>query len=238
MLDASQIQAQLRSAVLSGLDGRLASDQFVMPNYDGLGIANLPATIGALFDAELNVGCPPLNEPLWSDWRDGLKRIILVVIDALGYLQLQSAMAADDGLIFHPLAQAGRLLPITSTFLSTTNNVLTTLWTGHSPAAHGVLAYEQYLRELGVAMSPLFFWPVHHRQRDSMAEWGIDEESFVPVPSIAQQLGEHGISTRTLISRAYANSLLCQEVTCGSRSSARSKNTHRKRCFSPPTGTR
>jgi len=210
MPDAALIEARLRAHRLPQIQDVLPAGEFVMPHYGGLGIANLPATIAALFGAELPGLCPPLQENLWADWRDGLQRIVLVVVDAMGYLQLRSAMAADDGLVFHQLIQAGRLLPITSTFPSTTNTVLTTLWTGYSPAAHGVLAFEVYLRELGVAASALFFWPVHHRQRDSLADWGIDVQTFLPIPSLAEQLLAHGITTRTFISKAYAGSMLSQ----------------------------
>jgi hypothetical protein len=208
MPDATLLETHLRAHTLPQIQDRLPDGEFVLPHYDGLGIANLPATIAGLFGAKLPGTCPPLQEDLWADWCDGLQRVVLVVIDALGYLQLRSAMAADDELVFHQLAQAGRLLPITSTFPSTTNTVLTTLWTGYSPATHGVLAYELYLRELGVAASALFFWPVHHRQRDSLADWGIDDQTFVPVPSLPEQLLAHGITTRTFISKAYSNSML------------------------------
>ena len=180
----------------------------MLPHYQGLGIANLPATIAALLGAELPGACPPLERELWAGWQDGLKRVVLVVLDALGYLQLQAAMAQNPDLIFHRLAEAGRLMPITSTFPSTTNTVLTTLWTGYSPAAHGVLAYELYLRELGVAASALFFWPIHYRQRDALADWGLEAEEFVPVPGLAKRLANQGIDTYGLISKAYGDSFL------------------------------
>lgn len=219
MPDAALIAAQLCAHTLPHVQSHLPADRFVMPHYGGLGIANLPATIAALFGAELDGGCPPLQADIWAEWRDGLERVVLVVVDALGYLQLEAAMLADDGLVFHQLAHAGHLLPITSTFPSTTNTVLTTLWTGYSPAAHGVLAYELYLRELGVTASTLFFWPMYHRQRDSLADWGIDPETFVPVPSLAEQLHTRGITTRTFVSKVYVNSILSRIHRRGVRQS-------------------
>ena len=206
---ADETEARLRSALLPVIQGLLPAGEFVMPDYAGLGIANLPATIAALFGAGLKDAClPPLRHDLWAGWGDGLRRVVLVVIDALGYLQLRASMNHDDRLVFHRLADAGSLVPITSTFPSTTNTVLSTLWTGHSPAAHGILAYELYLRELGVAASTLFFWPIAHRRRDSLAEWGIEADKFVPVPGLAAQLAAHGVVTRSMISKAYAESLL------------------------------
>lgn len=218
-IDPTLIESKLCARVSDTVHPRLPTGEFVMPHYDGLGLANLPATIAALFGGELPDACCALRPDLWSGWSDGLERVVLVVIDALGYIQLRAAMEADDGLVFHRLAQAGRLLPLTSTFPSTTNAVLTTLWTGRAPASHGVLAYELYLRELGVAASTLFFWPIHHRRRDALADWGVDADSFVPVPSLAQQLARQGITTRTFISRAYIDSLLSQIHRRGVRQS-------------------
>jgi hypothetical protein len=106
------------------------------------------------------------------------------------------------------LAEAGRLVPLTTVFPSTTNTVLTTLWTGYSPAAHGILAFELYLRELGVAASTLFFWPVHHRRRDELVDWGLDAEEFCPVPGLAKRLAALGIDTYSLLNKAYAGSML------------------------------
>jgi hypothetical protein len=208
MSQAAAIEERLSAHTLPGLAQALPPGEFAMPHYHGLGLANLPATIAALLGARLRGACPPLQRDLWADWQSGIQRVILVVIDALGYRQLRAAMAADEELVFHRLAEAGRMVPLTSTFPSTTNTVLTTLWTGRSPAAHGVLAYELYLRELGVAASALFFWPVHHRQRDELGEWGVEAEEFVPVPGLAEILAAQGITTRSLVSKAYANSLL------------------------------
>jgi hypothetical protein len=205
---AAELEAQLMQHTLPGLESLLPAGEYVMPHYQGLGVANLPATVAALLGAELPGTCPPLRRDLWDDWGEGLERVILVVIDALGYRQLLAAMAADESLVFHALAEVGRLAPITSVFPSTTNTVLTTLWTGTSPAAHGVLAFELVLRELGVAASTLFFWPVHHRQRDELEEWGLEADQFCPAPGLAKRLSAQGIDVYSLISKAYARSFL------------------------------
>ena len=207
MSNADQIEAQLRARTCESLP----AGEFVLPHYEGLGIANLPATIAELLGAELPGACPPLRSDLWADWRDGVRRVVLLVVDALGYLQLCAALAKEDrGTALRRLCDNGKLVPITSTFLSTTNTVLTTLWSGYSPAAHGILAYELYLRELGVAASPLMFWPIYHRRRDSLVEWGLKADEFVPVPGLAERLAAQGITTCALIRKAYADSFLAQ----------------------------
>ncbi|MBN1580268.1 MAG: alkaline phosphatase family protein [Anaerolineae bacterium] len=215
MSQADEIESILRARSLPVLDDLCPAGEFVMPNYDGLGIANLPSTIAALLGANLPGACPPLQQDLWADWTEDIKRVVLVVVDALGYLQLRAAMQADDDLVFHRLAQAGRMVPITSTFPSTTCTVLTTLWTGYPPAAHGSLAFELFLRELGVTASVLFFWPVRHRQRDQLFEWGLDPETFIPVPGIAEQFVAQGVRTHALIAKAYAASMMTKILQRG-----------------------
>jgi hypothetical protein len=210
MSRASEIEQRLRAHTLPVIEPWMPDGEFIMPHYHGLGIANVPATVAALFGGELPGACPPLERELWTAWGDGLRRVILVIVDALGYLQVQAAMERDPTLAFNRLAEVGTLVPIASTFPSTTNNVLSTLWTGYSPAAHGILAYELYLREIGVAASTLFFWPISYRKRDILAEWGLDPEKFVPVPGLAQQLAAQGVLTRGFISKAYSESMLSQ----------------------------
>jgi hypothetical protein len=220
MLQADRIESKLCARSFDSLRDLLPEGEFVMPHYDGLGIANLPSTIAALMGAELPGACPVLERELWADWADGLKRVVLVVFDALGYRQLRAAMQSDDGLVFHKLAEAGRMVPITSTFPSTTCTVLTTLWTGYAPAAHGSLAFELFLREFGVAASVLFFWPIHARQRDALADWGVNVDTFVPVPGLGERLLAQGIRSHAMINKAYASSMLTRILQRGVKTTA------------------
>lgn len=214
---AEHIQAELEAHTLPLLDGTYPPGEFVMPHYDGLGIANLPGAIARALGIKLSGACPPLRADLCTGWKEDIRRVVLVVFDALGYLQLLEAMRADPTLIFHRLAQAGSLLPISSTFPSTTCTALTTLWTGCAPAAHGSLAFEVWLREFGVAASILFFWPAHYHHRDALLGWGLDLETFIPVPGLAQQLAEQGVVTHALIDKSYASSAFTRMTQRGVR---------------------
>ena len=204
------IETELRQRQLPALAGRLPPGEFVVPDYDGLCLANIPATVAALLGGELPGACPPLRPELWRGWADGVRRVIFLLVDAMGYLQLQEAMARGDVPAWNRLAERGALFPITTVFPSTTNAVLTTLWTGYSPAAHGLLAFELYLREFGVAASALFFWPVACHQHDLLVEWGLKPEDFVPVPALGETLTKQGIAVRTFTRKTYAESALSQ----------------------------
>ncbi len=192
-----------------------ADPDWVWPDYQGAGIANLPATVAALLGGELPGACPPLRRELWSGWGDDIQRVILVVLDALGYRQLRAAMKIDSGPILHRLVEAGRILPLTSTFPSTTCTALTSLWTGYAPAAHGSLAFEVFLREIGTAASLLFFWPISFRQRDSLAGWGLDAAQFIPLPGLAARLSAQGVYTCALLDKSFASSMFTQTLQRG-----------------------
>ena len=129
----------------------LAGDGWVAPAYQDFSIANLPATIAALLGIDLPGALPALPSNAWRDWSAGLQRVVLVIVDGLGYRLLQGRWAAGDAQQLVNLASAGRLLPLTSVFPSTTDAAMMSLQTGTAPATHGWLAWEMYLREVGMA---------------------------------------------------------------------------------------
>jgi hypothetical protein len=220
-MDAREIEQTLLSRQLPGL--LPPTEDWVLPHYDGLSIANLPATIAALLsDAPLSPSEPslpgalrPLPGELWADWADGLRRVVLVILDALGYRKLQEMWASGEGQVFAKLAEAGRLVPLTSIFPSTTDAALVSLGTGRPPAEHGWLAYEMYLRELGIAANAILLCPVWMRQSDLFLRWGLEPETLVPVPTLAQHLARDGILSRAVLDIFYQNSGFSQMLYRG-----------------------
>jgi hypothetical protein len=211
-MDATKIEQTLLSRQLPEL--LPPTEGWVLPHYDGLSIANLPATIAALLGGALlsppgtnPLGAlPPLPTELWADWADGLRRVVLVILDALGYRKLQEMWAAGEGQPFAGLAEAGRLVPLTSVFPSTTDAALVSLGTGRPPAEHGWLAYEMYLRELGIAANAILLCPVWTRQSDLFLRWGLEPETLVSGPTLAQHLAQEGILSRAVLHTFYQNS--------------------------------
>jgi len=206
MPSVNDTETRIRNHRLPGLDD-LPADEFILPHYGGLSIANLPATAAALLGGELPAAPPPLPRDLWVDWTPGLKRVILVILDALGYLRLRQQMAADEALgVFQRLAQAGRFFPLTSVFPSTTTAALSTLWTGRTPAEHGLLGYELYLREYGTLSNLIAVSPAYDQRREVLVRWGMEPDKFLPVPDLAEQLKPQGIALRGLTFRSFINS--------------------------------
>ena len=203
-MDAAHVEETLLSRETPGY--LPAEEGWVHPHYGGLSIANLPATIAALLGSDLPGALPPLPDELWIDLVPGLQRVVLVVLDALGYRMLQAIRARGEGKVFSDLAAAGRMVPLTSVFPSTTDAALVTLRTGRPPAEHGWLAYEMYLRELGVAANAILLCPVRSHQQDMLVAWGLDPQIMVPVPALAEHLAGQGVFTGGILATFFSNS--------------------------------
>ena len=171
--------------------------EFVWPRYEGRCVGNLAQTAAGLLGAEIPGALPALDPDILGDLADGVKRVVLLVMDAMGWLQLQRVMAQHDDLIFHPLAEKGRLVPITTTFLSTTNSVLSTIWSGHPPLEHGLLGFELYLREWMMAVEAIGFSSVNELFANTLLKWGFEPEEFLAVPSVGQVLGTDDLRVLT-----------------------------------------
>ena len=178
-------------------------DSFIWPQYEGLCVGNLGATVASILGAGLPGALPPLLNPLVTQMASGITRVILLVVDGLGWLQLRRNMEAEENTVFHQIADKGCLIPITSGFLSTTNSVLSSIWTGRPPIEHGLLAYEMYMREWMMAVEAISFGTPHIPFDATLAEWGFTPESFLPVPTISQVLSVQGILTYQVISKHY-----------------------------------
>jgi len=136
-----EIEALLRVHRLPGLEDVLPTGEFVHPHYDRYSIANLPATIAAALGAELNGVAPPLPSRLWSDLTAGVRRVVTVLLDAVGYLPFRRLLADGDPVLGR-LVEAGVFFPLTSVFPTTTAAAVPTLWTGRPPADHGFVSSE------------------------------------------------------------------------------------------------
>jgi len=189
----TQTEHTLRTHRLPGLEEYLP-DEFILPYYDGYSIANLPATVAALLGVGLADGAPPLPAHLWADMATGVQCVVMIILDAVGYLHLQRILVEEDSAL-RRLAQAGRLVPLTSVFPSTTMAALTTLWTGHTPLGHGFLGTKLLLSEQGLLANMIGLAPTAHKQPGQLLDWGWEPEKFVTVPSLAQQLTAGGVQT-------------------------------------------
>jgi hypothetical protein len=181
-------------------------DDVVWPHYDGLSIANVPASMAAAFGVTLPGAAPPLDARLWPA-ETRARRVVFIVLDGFGYNLLQAlrdepaiASAVDA------IVGDGVLAPVTSVFPSTTASALSTLWTGYPPAGHGILGTRMLMREWGVLMSTLGMASVGGGSGGELVRWGMDPSKLIPAQGMASVLAAAGVSTHLVIQSHLAGS--------------------------------
>jgi hypothetical protein len=181
-------------------------DEIVFPNYNGLSLVNIANSIAHLFDVSIpnNV---PLDDRVWDGQSlpGTIDRVVFFLTDGLGYRFLQQLMANDTEIhaLVSELTDGRGPLPLTSTVPSTTATALPTLWTGRTPAEHGMLGTRLFLRELGMSSDILFFKPnVGKHLGGILSDWGLEPDNFVPVQSLGQHLNAVGVPTQLLLPKS------------------------------------
>jgi hypothetical protein len=201
---ASEIEHTIRRHRLPLLDGALPTGEFVIPNYDGYSIANVPATNAAMLGVQLD-GANPIPNPVWETYAGGVRCVVRVIVDALGYYRLQQFMAKQPNTLFHQLLRrGGQLVPLTSVCPSTTTTALSSLWTGRMPVEHGMLGTRLFLRDQGLRANMIYFTPVAFDRQNVLLDEGLDPEAFLPVPGMAEVLTDHGIESHVFINQQFS----------------------------------
>ena len=204
---ADRVEQTLRAYRLPGLEEALPADTFVLPHYGGYSIANIPATVAAMLGTELEGAMPPIPAELWADLADGVRHVVLVILDGVGYRYMRQ-MLADAGPGFRHLAEMGRLFPLTSVFPSTTVTALTTLRTGQAPLGHGFLGTRLLIGEYGVMAFMLTLGPAASKQREELLRWGWEPDEFVTAPTLAERLSAAGVPTIAYTYHHFVNGAL------------------------------
>lgn len=165
------------------------------PHYHGYGLVNLPATVCRLLGAPPIRSHPPLEASLTAHLGNA-KRVVVVLVDGLRWDLLRQALEANLLPGWARLAEQGVLAPLTSIAPSTTAAALTTLWTGASPAEHGVTGYEVWLKAYGLVANMIFHQPSSFRKgMDGLRNAGFDPATFVPLPTLGEHLARYGVKT-------------------------------------------
>lgn len=180
------------------------------PDHGGRGLANVPATVLATLGAREGGDLPPLAD-LDPALADGVRQVVLVLADGLGWGQLErlSAHGATPflaSLVARARARDGaQLLEVTSVFPSTTAAAITTLNTGRTPQEHGNLAYFCWLEEFGQLTQMLRWGPAKHRRGSYFDDPTVDPTRFRLVPSIHARLTAAGARTYVIEPEVFRN---------------------------------
>lgn len=152
---------------------RVADSATCLPDYRGGGILNLMASIirsrgGASPHAELTTLPAAALRPF--------RKVVYLVLDGLGEMQLREHLAAGRGKAFfacHPRHV------ITSVFPATTAAAVTTFATGASPAEHGIIGWHLNLPDLGMVGTIL---PAITRTGTAMAPAAFNLKTYLGLP--------------------------------------------------------
>ncbi len=215
---ADTIERKIRAERATRLKRLALPSEFIAPNYGGRSIANLAASIIRILGGTIRTA--PLEPALIQDFATGVDRIVLVIADAVGYVRLIETLETNPHNGFHALLRAGaRLAPLTSVFPSTTTAALTTLWSGYTPAEHGLVGYQLFLRDYGARTEMIGFSPVATKELGSeqLLAAGLEPDKFLAAPSLPQTLAPVGAPVYHFIEEPYVESALARVQIRGAR---------------------
>jgi hypothetical protein len=201
-----KIEKRLRAQRHALFQDLAAEGEFIWPAYQGLSLANVPATLFSLLGRDPSTLAPPLSPELWVGLEDQVQRVVMILLDAVGFLSLCRQLGAGRLPFLQRAIKAGRFAPLTSVFPSTTTAALTSLHTGHTPAGHGMLAYILYLKRFAMLVEMIGMRPL--LGRGSLVDWGFDPEAFVPLPGIGRLLAQQDVRAAHFINGAFVNTPL------------------------------
>jgi len=211
MVPAVEIEARLRARTLPGLTG----GGIVVPDYAEYSTCAIPGAVGHVLGLSLDER-GPLTEAIAAAAARTGKRLLLLLIDGLGYLHLQELRARYPDLFLSRWIERGALIPITTTFPPTTVTALSSLSTGLTPLSHGMLGYRLFLKETAGITNMIRLSLLGNVRSDSALRAGIDLETFLGTPTFYQNLATNGVATHVVLARQIARSGLSTLLYAGS----------------------
>ncbi|MEM7117746.1 MAG: alkaline phosphatase family protein [Chloroflexota bacterium] len=182
----------------------LLPEDFILPNYRDGSIANVPATVAALLGVPFD-GLAPLRAEAWKSVGGGAKRVVLLVLDAMGQNLVEQEEALFARLIQGKTAVSTHL---TSVFPSTTVAAMSALWTGYAPAQHGLVGLNLALPDYDTVGFMLTFRASYDNRSDTLIRAGLKPEEFLAVPGFAEQLAAAEVETHAFKSAHIIHSAL------------------------------
>ena len=177
---------------------------FVLPEYNGRSIANIPGTVLRLFGIQNNL--ESLAAPILNKLSGEYSSIIFLIIDGVGFYRYRELK--EQGVI--PNLAGFNEEYLTSVFPSTTTAALTSLSTGVPPAKHGMLGFKLFLKDFGVTTNMISFRP--WKIQVSLVENGLDPDEFVKERRVYSYLEEGYVKSYILIRNFYRNTPLSRVI--------------------------
>lgn len=166
----------------------------MIPRYDGESIVSLSNSILKAFGAHEKAN--PLNDVELHG-----NKIILILVDALGWVGLEKMSNIDDVRWF-----LGKSRQLTSVFPSVTATALTSLSTGVTPGMHGVLGTILFMNEFGSMVNTLNMSIAPSGSRDDVLNLGHDLGQLYHDDTIFEEAGRHGIKSAVVVPKGIGGS--------------------------------
>ncbi len=189
-------------------------DEFIWPAYDGYSVANVAPTVLRHFGIG-GVGSPELADEVVGRELAGANKLVVALIDALGYITMTGVLDSGRTPGFSTLAERGRFVPITSVFPSTTAVALSSFHTGLPPAGHGVAGYRMYMPDRGYVANMIRMSPEADERYGRMLQNSGDARVLLGVPTVHRLLTGAGVASYCMIHRSLAHSGLSEMLYDG-----------------------
>ncbi len=187
-----QVLPRLKANRLPGLD---PGGEFIYPAYAGYSILNLPDSICHFLDVP-GLRERALADELLSVIGGGARHVVLILVDALAFHRLQRWVGDGTAPVWRSLLEEGLFTPLTSVVPSTTSTCLPTLWSGLSPAEHGMVGYELWLKEYGVVANMIKHSPFSiDGTPGSLEQAGFSPEAALTQATLGGHLMDHQVNT-------------------------------------------
>ena len=177
--------------------------EFTRPLYKNGSIANIPATVASLLDVPF-AGLGALRGELWQPLAGGVKRVVVLVVDAMGWNLLEK----ERPFLTPFLNRAHITGQLTSVFPSTTVAALSSIWTGAAPAQHGLVGLRMFFPEYATVGQMLKLSPALGTYPDALVKAGLDPKTFLHTLGVGEQLAEAGVATHAYKGRHIVESAL------------------------------
>lgn len=177
----------LRDSVACRLRDARSEAGYLFPAYDEYCFANVQGTTFSVLGESLG---RPLPEDVLEGIDDDVDRVLVVLLDGLGYEQWKRHRRERPFLA--ALSERGRVTPLISTYPSETAAAMTTFATGLLPVEHGVLGWYQYVEALDAVVQTLPFATVDGRPVDEAFE-GASRDLLFPTTSLYERAAARGI---------------------------------------------
>ena len=200
---------RIESHHLPGLE--LGAGQ-IHPSYEGYSILNVPSSICTWLGAP-QIGLAPLDQQITNFLAEEYQNVILLLMDALSLRRFADWVEAGLLPVWTEMVQQGVFSPLTSIAPSTTAAALTSLWTASSPAEHGIVGYEMWLKEYGMVINSILHSPMSFTgDTGSLVRAGFDPNTFVQQVRLGSHLTRHDVQAYSFQHHSIANSGLSEMV--------------------------